>query len=118
LEGPCIRLTLPYPPSVNRLYGFSPKTGRRFMYREGKEFIESVKRIGQQAGIVPTESLVVFSFWLYRPRKIGDLMNIDKALADALEGIFYVNDRQIVEHHAYLRDDKNNPRVEVEVRPL
>jgi len=110
------RLVLPYPPSVNRLYGINRHTGRRYLGAEGKAFCHEVRRIAMAAGVRPISGDVVFSMWLYRPRKSGDLMNMDKALCDSLEGILYDNDRQIVEHHAYRFDDKDNPRVEVMVK--
>jgi Holliday junction resolvase RusA-like endonuclease len=51
----------------------------------------------------------------YRPQRRGDLDNRIKVLADALQGILYSDDKQVSELHAYLHDDKQNPRVEVEV---
>ena len=112
------RLILPYPVSVNRLYGFNRKTGRRFMYKEGKEFCDEVRRIAVRGDWEPLEGPVVFTMWLYRPRNSGDLTNAIKCLEDVLQGILYMDDKQIEEHHAYRFDDKDNPRVEVLVRPL
>jgi Holliday junction resolvase RusA-like endonuclease len=111
------RLILPYPPSVNRLYGINPHPGRRYLGKEGKEFCHEVRRIAVAAGVRPLSCDVVFFVYAFRPRKCGDLSNLFKNLEDSLEGILYDNDRQIVEHHAYRYDDKDNPRVEVVVRP-
>ena len=36
----------------------------------------------------------------------------------SLQGVAYDNDSQIVEIHAYLRDDKADPRVEVEIEEV
>ena len=35
---------------------------------------------------------------------------------DALQGVFYVNDSQVVEINASLHDDRHEPRVEVAVQ--
>lgn len=55
---------------------------------------------------------------VYRPRRVGDLMNREKVLSDALQGIAFHDDKQIVEAHFYQHDDKDNPRVEVEVEVI
>ena len=54
----------------------------------------------------------------HRPAKRGDLDNTTKVTLDALNGIAYSDDSQIVELHAYRFDDKDNPRMEVEIKPL
>lgn len=89
------------------------------MYPEGKAFIAEARRIAAASKIQILEGPVCLSYWLWRSRDQGDLMNVDKALCDALEGFWYVNDKQIKEHHAYcMPDDPQNPRVEVLVRAL
>lgn len=50
----------------------------------------------------------------YRALKSGDLDGRLKCLLDVLQGRVYANDSQVVEIHAYRREDKANPRVEVE----
>jgi Holliday junction resolvase RusA-like endonuclease len=52
---------------------------------------------------------------VYRPRKAGDLSNRIKVLEDALNGIAWIDDKQIVEIHARREDDASNPRVEVRI---
>ncbi len=110
-------LVLPYPPSVNKLYGTNRQTGQKFLGREGREFQTEVRRITDALGIVPLEGPVIFTMWLYRPRKVGDLMNREKVICDSLNGIAYQDDSQIVEFHAYRYDDPKNPRVEIKVSP-
>lgn len=58
---------------------------------------------------------VIINFYLKRDR---DLLGSDKLLMDALQGIVYVNDKQIT--HAELNKfvDKENPRVELTVIKL
>lgn len=55
---------------------------------------------------------------IYRPRKKGDLDNTLKALFDSLKGISYEDDSQIVEIHAKRFDDKDRPRVEINIANL
>jgi crossover junction endodeoxyribonuclease RusA len=52
---------------------------------------------------------------LYRPQKKGDIDNRIKVLLDALQGVAFENDSQIVELHVFRYDDKANPGVEVEL---
>lgn len=113
-----VKLILPYPVSVNRYMGQDRKTGRRFIYQESKDYMAEVKRIA--APMVPQifQGDVDFSMFLYRPRRVGDATNFSKQLCDALEGVLYVNDKQIRDFHAHRRDDASNPRVEVFCKPI
>lgn len=55
---------------------------------------------------------------VYRERKSGDLDNRIKICLDAMEGVFFENDSQVRELHAYLHEDRHDPRVEVTVTSL
>lgn len=44
-----------------------------------------------------------------------DLPNLDKSIADAMSGVVYDDDSQVVESHEYKLYDKENPRVEIEI---
>jgi Holliday junction resolvase RusA-like endonuclease len=61
---------------------------------------------------------VSVSLWVYRAAQRGDLDNRIKVLLDSLQGIAYKDDKQVRELHAFLEDDKDNPRVVVEVEAL
>lgn len=107
-----VQITLPYPPSVNSMY--ATFKGRRILSRKGREYKKAV------AEIPVTQTFggeVVLTVNLYRPKRTGDLDNYLKAIQDALTGIWYDDDKQIVEIHAYRHDDKTNPRVEVIIEP-
>ncbi len=52
---------------------------------------------------------------VYRPARRGDLDNCLKVLLDALKGIAFVDDSQVVHIHARRYEDKANPRAEVTV---
>lgn len=104
-----IRLTLPLPPSVNHLY---KRYGSRVVKSEaGRAFVQEVQLIGRGCELL--EGDVSITAILYRSRKVGDIDNFNKALLDALQGVAYTNDRQVVELHLYLRTSAANPRVEV-----
>jgi Holliday junction resolvase RusA-like endonuclease len=61
---------------------------------------------------------VMLKLAFYRPRKSGDLDGRLKVLLDALQGVLYLDDKQVEEIHAYRFDDKKNPRAEVECLAL
>lgn len=110
-------VTLPYPPSVNAMY--ATFKGRRLLSREGRDYkrqVHLIARAAKAAGMFVND--VALTVYLYRPRKSGDLDNRLKAIQDALTGIWYDDDRQVVEIHAYRFDDKANPRAEVEIREI
>lgn len=72
----------------------------------------------QAAGVAPYTGPVRVTLTFYRPAKRGDLSNRIKILEDALNGHAYNDDAQIVELHAFRREDKRNPRVEVDIVPV
>jgi Holliday junction resolvase RusA-like endonuclease len=72
----------------------------------------------QHAGMRPFAGPIAMYVHVYRARKVGDLDNSAKVLADSLNGIAYQDDSQIVEWHLWRHDDKANPRVEVEIRQV
>lgn len=109
-----IRIILPYPPSVNALY--ATYKGRRILSKEGRRFKKDVGLI--VGDTTPTANDVVLTVEIYRPRRTSDLDNRLKGLIDSLTGLFYIDDKQIVEIHAYRFEDKDNPRAEVEIQEL
>lgn len=114
LKGHYIKL--PYPPSVNRYWHY----GRRhvFLSEEGREYKRQVAMECLVENIKPLDGPVGLVIRLFRSRRAGDIDNGCKALLDALQGHAYHKDSQIYELHAFLRDDKANPRVEVSVTIL
>jgi Holliday junction resolvase RusA-like endonuclease len=48
------------------------------------------------------------SFYCAGKEKDGD--NLFKFIADALEGLYWINDRQIKDHQVHVRDNSDNPR--------
>jgi crossover junction endodeoxyribonuclease RusA len=112
-------LILPFPPSANRYWRSVPGRGV-LLSAEARRYKEDAGMVALAAGVRPVDGPVALTVTLYRPAKRGDLDNRIKVLLDALGGgIAYRDDSQVVELHAYRRDDAANPRVEVQVlRPL
>lgn len=109
-----VKLTLPYPPSSNRYWRHA--RGFTYLSKEAKQYRADVQLIGIRCK--PLAGPVRMTVQVYRPRKAGDLMNREKVLSDALQGVAFENDSQIREAHFFLFDDKKNPRVEVEVTEI
>ncbi len=81
-----IRLTLPWPPSMNSLYP-SSKSGRRFLSQKGKAYQEAVKLAVAGAGIegAPLPGRLGYHLVLSAPdRRTRDLSNHQKAVEDCL----------------------------------
>lgn len=112
-----ISLTLPYPPSSNR-YWRTTKQGRTYVSEEARSYRADVGWLAKQAGAQLLAGALQMTLHLYRPRKTGDSSNRVKVLEDALQGILYANDSQIIEHHIYRHDDKQEPRVELTVKEI
>lgn len=112
-------LTLPYPPSSNRYW--RNVQGRMVKSSEARDYETLVMAsVIEQLGYMPeaTSLPISFTYKLYRPQKSGDLSNRIKILEDNLQGLLYLNDKQIIELHGFRYDDKHNPRVEVLIESL
>jgi crossover junction endodeoxyribonuclease RusA len=107
--------TLPYPPSANAYWRsiVVHGRGRVVVSREAKAFKKAVS--AALAGLSPLTGPVHLVANFYRPRKRGDLDNLLKVTCDALKGIAYHDDDQIVKITASRFEDKGRPRVEVSV---
>ena len=99
--------TLPVPPSANRYWRVW--NNRIVVTDEARAYKQELKyRLGN---CTPIQGEVCINFTVFRPAKRGDLDNYNKIMLDALQGIAYENDNQIVEIHSFREDDKENPRV-------
>ena len=109
-------LTVPYPPTTNNLY--MTVRGKRVKTQAARAYAVIVQTLCMAQGLEPMEGPVLLMVTVYRPRKTGDLDNTLKAIQDSLKGFAFKDDRQIVEIHAYRRDDKANPRAVVTILPV
>jgi crossover junction endodeoxyribonuclease RusA len=112
-----IAIELPLPPSANRYW--RKFGGKIVKSQEARDYQAQVGWWAKVAGLNEMiTGRVSVSMWVYRAQKRGDLDNRIKVLLDSLEGIAYKNDDQVKELHAFLDDDKDNPRVVVQVEAL
>jgi crossover junction endodeoxyribonuclease RusA len=109
-------MTLPYPPSANRYW--RNFRGRMVKSTEARTYQATAGEAARAAGAVVLAGPVGLALRFYRPQRRGDLDNRIKVLVDALQAVAYANDSQVREIHAYLGDDPEQPRVEVEVWAL
>lgn len=100
------------PVSVNQLY-----SGRRFLTERGKRTKEDYfwQAKAQYNGVPLSGELKVELVVYFRSKATSDIDNVCKATLDSLTGLLWDDDRQIVELHIYKRQDKANPRIEIEV---
>lgn len=100
------------PISVNSLY-----RGRRFLTERGKDLKESnawdIKKQWKKKPI-SGDVRVKLCFYFESNRR-RDIDGPIKALLDAMSGIVYNDDSQIVELHVFKTNASPDPRVEIEI---
>ena len=101
-----------------------PRLGRRnttYTPQRTKNWEAEVGWICKQnnPGLVPLQGEVAVWMVFYRStRHKCDLDNLVKGVNDGLNGIAFIDDTQVVEIHAWLKYDKENPRAEIKVKPI
>lgn len=108
-------VVLPYPPALNHLYA-TTRDGRRILSKAGREYHKTVR--SECRSFLPFRGEVRVTVYAYRPQRRGDIDGAFKALLDSLSGVLWNDDSQIIELHAYRRDNKDSPRVEVTVEEV
>lgn len=108
-------IVLPLPPSTNANWDhFSERT---VLSEETRNYRKNVRLLANIARVQPFDGDVAVYVHVYRSRADQDLDNYSgKTVLDALNGVLFHDDIQVVELHSFRRDDKTNPRIEVEVR--
>lgn len=108
--------TLPMPPSTNKYW-------RRFgdkmlVSLDARNYKKEVAKLAYRLGMQPVTGDVSVSLTVYRNEASGDLDNRIKVILDALRGLAFEDDKQVVEIHARRFDDKGNGRIVISVRSL
>ena len=106
--------TLPLPPSANRYWRVF--SNRIVVTDEARNYKQSIYY--QLREYTPLRQDVGVNFTVFRPARRGDLDNYTKIMFDALNGLVWLDDSQVVEIHSFRADDKTNPRVEFLVYEL
>lgn len=104
-------LTLPYPPSTNRIWRKGRK-GIIYAAPAAVAFKEAAAWSARAARVlgVAKPSTVEVRIYLHRPAKRGDLDNGIKIVLDALNGMAWEDDSQIESIQAWRFESKDNPR--------
>jgi crossover junction endodeoxyribonuclease RusA len=110
-----MRLFVSYPPSTNRLWR-STKGGRQYLAPEVAAWKQQVAYTAKACGVEVSESPMAVTIRLHpKITKTGqaskrriDLDNAIKVSLDALNGIAWVDDNQVVELHAWLDEPMTN----------
>ena len=110
-----MKFILDYPPSLNALY--RNFRGMTLLSREGRAYKQRAGYMALEQRVKKQDGPLLVSIHAFRPQRRGDLDNTAKAILDALNGIAWEDDSQIIELHLYRADDKARPRVEIEVSP-
>ena len=100
---------LPVPPSANRYWRVW--NNRIVVTPEAKSYKQAVYL--KLRNYEPLRGDVAVNFTVFRPSRRGDLDNYTKIMFDALNGLVWLDDIQVVEIHSFRDDDKKNPRVRV-----
>lgn len=111
-------LDLPSPPTVNTYW--RRQGNRYFISKRGRAFKAAtcaawVRKFGYGSAAFPTKPVRVDITWR-RPRAIGDVDNIAKPVLDALIGLAYTDDGQVVDLRLTRTDDKRNPGCTVTIQ--
>ena len=117
MQFPTLRLPFDLPPSTNKMYrrGGNRKVVLSNAARSYKEYVALMAK--QQDAVEPLACPLAVSYRFYGSRQ--DFDNNLKVLNDALNGMAWVDDRQIIEAHIYVyRAEKDDPRVDMEVTAL
>lgn len=112
-------IRLPYPPSVNAYWRMFARAGsaRIYVTHEAQAYKRSCALSAVAQGVRPLDGPVAVELHVFRPRKSGDLDNTLKVLLDALKGVAWEDDRQIISIRAFRFDDAEDPRVEFHACP-
>ena len=117
-------IILPYPISTNRYW--RTFRGMTVVSKEAKAYKEQVAQIAQLSGCIKHNGNVSIDITLYPKRnkdgsanaKVLDLENCLKVVLDALQGVAYDNDKQVVALTAkYANEPKENGGVKVCIEP-
>lgn len=102
---------IPLPPALNTLYRTSSRRPGVYKTQEAKDYEEEVAL--RLRLLKPTDQPVSLTVDCYFGRSNNDIDSRLKVLLDVLQGIVYINDRQIVELIVRKHVDKLSPRVSV-----
>lgn len=103
------------PPSTNRLYG--RMAGRIYVRADARSAKDDIGwEARTQFRYKPFSADLIVEMKVFWPdRRRRDIDNGTKAFLDALTGVLWLDDSQIIKLTLYKMLDKQNPRVELEI---
>lgn len=113
-----MKFILPMPPSINNTYGIS-RRGQMFKKNfvvawEEEAGYEIIKQKRGQTAVEPTGPVKISVVWFYKRER--DIDASIKVLLDLFQKQqVYLNDKQVKDLHLKMFQDKENPRVEVDI---
>ena len=117
-----LNLIVPMAVSVNHLYMF--KNGKRFMTKKGDQYMKDVFAITEHAVKKQKYKVEEHGVWLvvemtfYFPdKRRRDCSNMHKLVLDSLECVAFKDDRWVLVEDKFVGLDKENPRIEIKIRP-
>lgn len=108
--------TLPMPPSANVYW--RNVNGKTLVSEDAKNYKKEVAKLAHRLGMRPSKGDVCLMILVFRNQASGDLSNRIKVVEDALIGVAYEDDKQVVEIRARRFDDKGNGRIVISVLPV
>lgn len=115
-----VKLTLPYPPSVNNYWRVSH--GRFYIDEKGVNFRNAVNAIvlKEKANNKLTGKLKAEIFAIMPDKRVRDLDNLNKAILDSLTHSNVIEDDKYIDDLRIVRAgyEKNNGRVEIYISEL
>ena len=116
-------LTIPIPPSVNKIH-YTDKKGVRRLTSESEKYIRDVRALArmyadEQGWEKSTDATWYYLdlFFYFPDKRIRDSHNCLKILLDALESVLFHNDYFILPRIQTVELDKSNPRLELTLHP-
>jgi crossover junction endodeoxyribonuclease RusA len=119
-----VRVTLPFPPSVNHYVRHfcavdSTHQVRAALTKAARQYKHDAGWLAKSAGVRAVEGYVSVAIGLYRPRQVGDTDNTLKLILDSLNGIAWLDDAQVVQITVRrYPDDAAHPRVVVSIEEI
>lgn len=121
-----MKLVLPLPPLGNNYKrvevrskvngsGYRTHYPHFYLTKEAETYKRRVAQYAIANGIFPSLAPIALDVRVFRARKRGDIDGYLKVLLDALQGCAYEDDKQVVKINIERFDDKEDPRVEVDV---
>lgn len=108
---------LPMPPSANTYWRHVVVRGRAtvLVSQEARNYKESVAMLAKRLGMPKLTGNVCVRLQVHRSRKSGDLDNRIKVTLDALKGIAFVDDEQVVHIDVRRFEAPGNPHIVISI---